>query len=225
MLPHGRSSFAVVASALVAAGCGAGGPDGVEATSPAAIAPQCSAAEGTPVAAMPCRSPDRRWSLTWRNHGSRCDLYASRRDTGRRVRIYHTTDAPCSYLTWVRPHLLVFDDDYRVLTLDPPSRKVTLIGGFSDFDVSPDERWIAGYAFGPPEDAETVDVLSVSGGMCLVVPHTARQTDEVAGFTRDSRNVIVLRRRFVPNNFPIGSARLVQYAISSLRPGSSETGC
>lgn len=215
----------VLSVALLAAACGAGGPRGIRPTGPAVIAPQCSAVEGTPVANAPCRSPDRRWLLTWRGKGSRCSLFLTRGSAGRRVRVFETTAAPCSYLTWVKPHLLLFDDDYRVMTLHPSSRQVTSIGRFSDFLVSPDQRWIAGYAASSPEQAETVDLLSLNGRTCLVVPHTSHQTDEVAGFTRDSEGVIVLRARFTPNDGPTGPSHLVQYDIASLQRGSAQTGC
>lgn len=163
-----------------------------------------------------CLSPDGVWKLTFRGRGPGGSLFLTRHGTGRPVPMYHSSDSCCSFIAWARPHLLLFDDDYRVFTLDPTTRKSTLISGFSNFVVSPDGRWVAGFAVHPPEDAETVGVLSLRSRRCLVVPHTPHQTDEVAGFTRDSKGVIVERSGFIPNDAPTASKHLVQFALASL---------
>lgn len=127
--------------------------------------------------------------------------------------MYHSADACCTNLTWARPHLLLFDDDYRVFTLDPTTRAVRAIAGFSEFLVSPDGRWMAGFAGQPPELPETVGVVSLRKPGCLVVPHGTQETDEIAGFTRDSKSVIVGRTDLESSGRP---SRLVQFALSAL---------
>lgn len=130
--------------------------------------------------------------------------------------MYHSTDSCCDFITWVKPHLLLFDDDYRVMKLDPATRKVSVIAGFSNFVVSPDGRWVAGFAAGPPELAESVGVLSLRKRLCLEVVHGSRQTDQIAGFTRDSKGVIVERSAFIPNESATGPRQLVQFPLTSL---------
>lgn len=186
-------------------------PQGVKPTGIAAIAPQCAQ---YPSPGLTCRSPDGAWEVTYtRGPGT---LWLTGRRTGVRFRAYHSTDSCCTYITWAKPHTLLFDDDYRLMTLDPATRKLTLLAGFSDFVVSRDGRWVAGFALHPPEDAETVGVLSLADRTCLVVPHTSHQTDETAGFTRDNQGVIVERSSFSPNEGATGSRHLVQFALSSL---------
>ncbi len=70
-----------------------------------------------------------------------------------------------------------------------------------------------------------MDVVATNGGTCLVVPHTSHETDEVVGFTGDSKGVVVRRRRFIPNNFARGPTRLLQFTIASLKAGTAKTGC
>ncbi|HLX31793.1 MAG TPA: hypothetical protein VKR79_03375 [Gaiellaceae bacterium] len=162
---------------------------------------------------MTCRSPDGAWSVTYTP--SPGTLWVKRPGSGA-VRAYRSRDSCCTYITWAEPHTLLFDDDYRLMRLDPVTRRHAMIANWSDFVVSPDGRWIAGWDFTPPEEAGTVGVLSVDGKTCLVVPHNARLSDEAAGFTQDSKNVIVVRWPFVPNNGTTGSSQLVQYPISAL---------
>lgn len=160
-----------------------------------------------------CRSsPDGAWRLIYRNES----LVLTRTGSGKWVRMYHSTDACCSYITWVKPHMLLFDDDYRVMTLNPATRRVAVIAGFSDFLVSPDGQWMAGYAGAPPEESETVGVVSLRKPLCLEVPHGSHQTDEIAGFTRSSKGVIVVRRGFIPNSNATGPNQLVQFTLTSL---------
>jgi hypothetical protein len=202
----------VVLMGLVLAGCGGTGrSQGTKPTGIASIAPRCAQ---YPRPGMTCSSPDGAWSVRYtRNPGT---LWVTRLGPVS-VRAYQSKDSCCTYITWAKPHTLLFDDDYRLMRLDPITRKHTMIASWSNFVVSPNGRWIAGWASGPPEEAETVGVLSVAGTTCLVVPHNPHQSDEAAGFTQDSKNVIVARSPFVPNNGTTGSPQLVQYAISSLR--------
>jgi hypothetical protein len=163
-------------------------------------------------------SPDRRWDVAFsrKNGYGRLDL--TDRSTGRMYRMYRSNDACCEEITWVRPHTLVFVDDYRVMRLDPTTRRVVRIAGFSNFTVAPNGRWIAGWADSGGHSAETVHVVPLAGGSCLVVPHRADQDDSDPRFSTDSRTVLVQRRRFdTRQGEPVGRARTVAYRLSSLR--------
>jgi hypothetical protein len=74
--------------------------------------------------------------------------------------MYHSNDSCCSEITWLPPHVLIFDDDYKVQALDPTNRRVATIAHFSNFAVSHDGRWIAGYSDSGGHAAETVGVVS-----------------------------------------------------------------
>jgi hypothetical protein len=134
--------------------------------------------------------------------------------------MYQSNDDCCSNVMWAKPHTLLFDDDYRLFRLDPVTRKHTLIAGWSDFFVSPDGRWIAGWAYSGEDSAappETVGVLSIDGKTCLAVPHRSHENDVAAGFTRDGKSVVVKRQPYDPGNGITSSDyKLVAYAISSL---------
>jgi len=112
-----------------------------------------------------------------------------------------------SPITWARPHLLLFDDDTLVTSLDPESRKVRTLAQLADLAVSPDGIWFAGNGASLSPYAY---VLSTDGRRCLVIPG---RTFGVRGFTPDSKAVIVLRADKYPQR------PLIQYAISSLHAG------
>lgn len=201
--------------AVITTGCG-GASRGMKPTSVAASTQACAQA---PASGMTCRSPDGAWTV--RFYSGPGTLWLARRGGGPSwVKAYRSHDACCAEITWAKPHTLLFDDDYRLFHLDPATRRHMKVAGWSTFVVSPDGRWIAGYDQGPPEEAETVGVIPISGARCGTVPHTAHQSDEVVGFTADSKNVIVARSDFVPNNGPTGSSSLIQYAINGLQPSS-----
>ena len=124
--------------------------------------------------------------------------------------MYHTTDAYCSYITWAKPHLLLFVDDYRVFTLDPTTRKLRDVASLSEFLASRKTAWVAGHGPGDPEVdpvSTTVYVLSIHDGSCRVVPG---RSEDIQGFTSDNKNVIVLR------GYQKGQPQYSQFAISSL---------
>lgn len=212
-----KIAAATAALTVGLAGCGSSVESGTSPTGPATFAPQCQAG-GRPALVRQvanCHSPDGAW--TFSGLGTRGGLYLTRRGSTKPVRVYRSSDACCSYITWAKPHLLLFVDDYRVMLLNPATRRLSLIAGFSNFLISPDRQWLAGFAAGPPEEAETVGVLSLRNHTCVVIPRGSHQTDEIAGFTRDSKSVIVNRTGFDPNNGPVGRPRLVAFALSSLR--------
>lgn len=167
---------------------------------------------------VPNISPDGKWSVDYsrRNGYSRLDLVDRR--SGRRYRMYRSNDGCCQEITWVSPHLLVFVDDYNVKTLDPSTRRIVRISGFSDFVVSPNGRWVAGWASCGGHCAETVEVVPISGGPCRAFPHQRDDDDSSPFFSRDSRKLTVLRQHFdLKRGEPLGRSREVTLTLSELR--------
>lgn len=154
----------LLAGALLA-GCGeATQPSGSRPTAPAVHAPLCYPQRLS--ARRPCRSPDGAWTVEWRPGR----LVLTRDSTGKQTIDYRSRDACCDDITWVPPQRLVFADDYRVFTLDPATRKVTFVAGFSDFFASPDGRWVAGYAYAPPDEPQLAGLVSLATGRCVLIP-------------------------------------------------------
>jgi hypothetical protein len=151
-----------------------------------------AAALGTVLAAVSAHgatgyaSPDGAWSVTYTRNGLYGNIDLAQRATGRRIRMYRSNDSCCTSVTWIAPHLLVFDDDYHVKTLDPPSRRVRTIAHFSNFVVAPDGRWVAGWAAGPGQ-AERVGVVPARGGACRVVPHLRDEDDNAVASRATAR--------------------------------------
>jgi hypothetical protein len=214
--------WSVVAGlALLVAGCGGG--IGTTPTGPAAQARQCfpdDTAVTTPgtsaASAESCRSPDRAW-LTTLGSGGGCGIYLTRVSTGRRVQMFRSPDA-CSAITWARPHELLFRTDNGFYTLDPATRyPVTRPAAFAEFAVSPDRRWVAGDdATGAPEAPQTaVYLLSPDASTCVMVPLGAHRTDQVVGFTRDSKSLIVSSMPWNGTSSASGTTQLRQFRLSS----------
>jgi hypothetical protein len=141
-------------------------------------------------------SPDRVWSVVYSRANGYGRLDLTDRTTGRRSRMYRSNDSCCAQMTWVRRHTLVFVDDYNVRTLDPVTRRVTRIAGFSNFVVSPNARWIAGWASCGGHCAQTVEVVPLAGGACKAVRHQDDQDDSFPFFSSDSRRITVDRHHF-----------------------------
>jgi hypothetical protein len=167
-----------------------------------------------PGAAFP--SPDQAWTLHYtRAHGyGHLDL--TQRSTGRTFRMYRSNDGCCTFVEWLRPHLLVFVDDYRTFTLDPATKKVTQLAGFSNYVVSPNGRWIAGWN-DSPHGGERVGVVSVDGRTCLQVPVRQPDDDEAAGFTKDGGAVRVYRRTYSAQRDELVRPRTLTLRLRSLR--------
>lgn len=167
-------------------------------------------------------SPDGRWSVVYSKRATVQGTYGRLdfidRRSGRRLRMYRSNDSCCHSIRWIAPHLLIFDDDYRVETLDPATRRLHQIADFSNFVVSHDGRLVAGYAFSPHE-AETVAVVPVAGGRCRGVPRRPGDDDTVVGFTRDDGALVLRRRRFdLSLRGDVGKARTVTVPLTALRP-------
>ena len=158
---------------------------------------------------LTCRSPDGLWLVSQHGKYGKCSLVFGYGGSGKRVRFRSPTGCSKS-VTWVKPHLLVLGGDVLAVSFDPSHRKVRVLAQLADFRVSPDGHWIAGPGPGQSREAVTVYVRSIRGRKCLVVPGTSV---EIAGFTPNSENVIVIRSEAG------GSKQLRQFALSSLRPG------
>jgi hypothetical protein len=151
--------WSVVVAFIFVTGCGGSGsiPAG-----PAVTGRKCptSGASGRRVV-VGCRSTDGAWQL--KGHGRTfLRLFLARRGQ-KPVLMYRSGNACCSYIAWAKPHLLVFIDYPQVMSLDPPTRKVTSFGSLGDLVMSPNGDWVAGYGPGGPGDptATTVYVLAV----------------------------------------------------------------
>lgn len=132
--------------------------------------------------------------------------------------MYRSNDSCCDQITWVAPHTLVFVDDYRVKTLDPDRHRVKQIAGFSSFVVSPNGRWVAGYADTGGHAAESVDVVPLTGGSCLAVPKRADQDDAYPSFSSNSRFVYTERRHFDTKlGYDVGPTRRLRFELTALR--------
>ena len=220
----------VVAFALVFRGCGGGG-FGVTATSPAVGAPVCFSNGTSGMQPLPgvvagavgrCRSPDGAWLATV-DSGGGCSIEVTRVGAGRRVRRSTSHDSSCSELTWAAPHVLLFETDTAFYYWNPAARLpgVTSLAAFTEFVVSPNRRWFAGDDLtGAPEAPQTkVYVFSGDGSTCVMVPLGQQQTDEVAGFTRDSKSLIVNSTAWNGTSSPptgVSGTGLRQFRLSSL---------
>jgi hypothetical protein len=154
-------------------------------------------------------SPDGKWSLAYTRQHGYDNLDVTKRATGRIFRMYSSNDGCCAQITWLPPHLLVFVDDYKTKTLDPTTKRIVVMASFSNFVVSADGRWVAGWADCGGHCAETVSVVRITGGACRDVPRRHDQDDNALRFSRDDRSLTILRRFFdVKDGEPIQSSGL-----------------
>jgi hypothetical protein len=132
--------------------------------------------------------------------------------------MFGSHDAGCSDLTWAKPDLLLFENNSTFHTLKPATRKVIEPAVFNEFFVSPNRRWVAGDAVGGPQEPQiTVYALTPTNSRCVIVPLAAHRTDEVVGFTRDSKSLIVNTGPWnATASQPPGSGVNRQFRLSSL---------
>jgi hypothetical protein len=176
-------------------------------------APLCYQGRPTP---KPCRSPDGRWTVRFkagipgRLPGR---LVVTQLATGEQTVDYSSLEECCDDITWARPHTLVFADDYRTFVLDPTKGKATFLAGFTDFYVSPDGRWVAGYAEAPSSQPQPAGLVSLATGKCVLIPgyqdtigSSFRQpapTDR--GFSRNGEYVVVVEQYGDSFQYPIST--------------------
>jgi hypothetical protein len=168
-------------------------------------------------------SPDGKWSVEYTRRNGWGTLDVTDRASHRTYRMYHSNDSCCSEITWLPQHVLIFDDDYKVQVLNPTNRRVATIAHFSNFAVSHDGRWIAGYSDSGGHAAETVGVVSSTDWSCRVVARRSSQDDTVIAFTSNDTSLLVARRVFDQNlGEATGSAQLVAVPLANLQ---SRGGC
>lgn len=132
--------------------------------------------------------------------------------------VYRSSDSCCGHVLWLSPTRLVFDDDYRVTTLDVTNGRVQRIAGFSNFTVSPDHKWIAGWADSGGHRAQTVGVVRADGSGCRVVPTPPSFTDLDAFFSKDGV-LHVLRSPFsTQQNITHGPTVWLEFSPADLSP-------
>jgi hypothetical protein len=138
---------------------------------------------------------------------------------GSRTRtLYSSNDSCCHGIVWVSPRLIAFDDDYNAKRVDLATGRVRHIAAFSDFAVSRDGRWVAGWASSGGHVAETVGVVSINGTHCRIVPRPDNADDTQPGFMAGSKSVYVLRRSYNSKFEEIfGTGRIVTISMSMLR--------
>lgn len=120
-------------------------------------------------------------------------------DDGRTKAVYKSNDACCSNVVAISSRMVAFDDDYNVKTVDVDDGRVDRIAGFSNFVVSPDGRWLAGWAESGGHGPETIGVVSADGATCLAVPKPQNADDFDPSFSADGKRLFFTRRRFDPH--------------------------
>lgn len=137
---------------------------------------------------------------------------------GKKRTVYSSSDSCCTEVAWVSPSLVAFDDDYRVKTVEPSSGRVRRIASFSNFSVSPDGRWVAGWKFSGGHGPETIGVVSITGADCRAVPRPKNADDFNVTFSPDGKRLIFVRQRFdLKLGEDVGPRRVVTVPLSELR--------
>jgi tricorn protease-like protein len=137
---------------------------------------------------------------------------------GKARALYSSSDACCSNLTWASRQVLVFDDDYHVKTVNLNTGKVKFIAWFSDFSVSPNGRWIAGWSYSGGHSPRGIFVVSITGNDCGAVPRPPSADDSYPNFSSDNKRLFFQRQRFDPKlGHDVGSAHVVSIPVTQLR--------
>jgi hypothetical protein len=141
--------------------------------------------------------------------------------------VYSSSDSCCTEVTWVSPSLIAFDDDYNVKTVDLSSGRVHRVATFSNFSVSADGRWIAGWKFSGGHSPETIGVVSITGSNCRTVPKPKNADDSDANFSPDAKQLMFVRQRFdLKRGEDLGQGRVVTVSLSELRrPAANVLAC
>ena len=167
---------------------------------------------GGPAIGQP--SPDGKWSVAYHDY----TIVVTDRAT-HRVRRYstvqHGVTTCCTEISWLPPHLLIFDDNYRVLVWDPATRHVKKISDASNFVISPDGRWAATFS-DAPHDPDIIAIVRTSGGTCLLVPRHRNDDDTPVAFT-DNGVLLVSRSKFDGWEHTGATGRLLRFPLRTLK--------
>lgn len=216
-----RAGFAA-AAVLVCSGCGAASHTATPTTRPSkpvahrvVIDPSVLSPDGKRIAFVKHVNTQHTGGIGYLEVG---------RPAGRETRaLYVSNDACCSGLVWASPHLIVFDDDYRVKTMDVTTGRLTRIADFSDFTVSADGRLVAGWANSGGHSAQTIGVVSIAGTGCRVLPKPTNADDSEPRFSADGKRLFFTRRSF--DATPEGPGRVLSVPLSRLRRHSAVGTC
>jgi hypothetical protein len=129
-----------------------------------------------------CHSPDGKWSIHV-DHRIDCSLTVSRIGTSRRAVV--RPPGPCAPALWVRHRFLIDERvsqySLRLASLDPASRKVTVLARLGRYIVSPNERWIAGETPSRGSyDTRLIVVMSLTSHTCRVVTRATSRNQYIS---------------------------------------------
>jgi hypothetical protein len=211
-----RAGIGIVAAVclLVAPACNSthDGATVQQPTTHSASAPKQPTERGT--FRRPVPSPDGKRVVVVRHFGRWGYLEVGLASGGPRHTIFSSRYVCCGEVEWASPHVIAFDVDYIVKTIDVRSHRVRPVAAAPNFNVSDDRRWIAWWTL-PGELTEgpgPAGVVSVAGDECLLVPTPTNAADLYLDF--DSPNT---RRLIVLREFADGSTRTISVPMSKLR--------
>ena len=194
---------------------GSAGCDSSHHTSRSAEAPK--QANEPVVYAVDVRSPDGKLVAVVRHVGNTYYLGVGPVGGGPRHTIYRsrymTTD-----VFWASPHLIAFGDGNEVKTIDVRTRRIRrIVIWATSFNISSDGRWIAWTKTGSPHTPDTVGVVPIAGGKCLLVPRPSNRADSLAFFKPGVKRVFFLREPFSASAGQTPTGRTISVPMSSLR--------
>lgn len=162
------------------------------------------------------RSPDGKRIAVVRHFGKGSYLEVGPSGGGPRRTIYRSPGFITTDVYWASRYVIAFND-VNVDTIDIRTRLVRRILEFaSSFTVSSDGRWIAWSKTDGPNFPDTVGVVPISGGECLLVPRPRNKQDTGAFFKPGVKRVFFLRGPFNSPRPRNGDSRIISVALSSL---------
>jgi hypothetical protein len=212
-----------LAAVVMAAGCGSGSHSGQQLgfTFPA----------GNVSLSQPLPSPDGKLiaqvkAIATKHNGPFGYLLVGPKGRLSKV-VYWSRDACCANPVWASNRLIVFDDDYRVLTLDTQTRRRSLIAHWSNFVVSKNGHLVAGYAGGGPREPQSTGVVSIDGRDCRYVPKPTKFFDDsLPSFSKDGTHITIVRRAVDPKGLEdTGPSTHPSFPISALTPPPPKHSC
>ena len=166
-------------------------------------------------ASNPAWSPDGK-QIAFAAGGSLVVLQSS----GIRRTLYSSNDACCGPIKWASPGRIVFVDDYRLMSVDTKTRRVTRLSDTgSDFAVSKDGRQVAFWAQGGPREPTTVKLVPATGGIVRPVPRPTNASDSDPDFSPVGDRLVLERLRLVAGTCCVPGSLVVQQLVASRPSG------